>query len=255
LRRPGIGAKAARRLCSFGGCEDSGVTDLSIGAALDRLSAWLERPEAQAVRASLRGPATDTDLEALRRVIAPHELPEELVAVLRWHNGQQGHEEDTPDLLPIAQGTLKGTPDIPDSYEFLTRKCEPYQWCPLWVPIQQHRWSQSGVASVQSGPSVVIEADFGDPDQSIVSSSLAALLHAVADLAEDGMLKSAEVSGPVYRAWYKERSRLIEKRAEEFGWEHWPHERVMVNDEEAINWPEEWRAAAGFGEPTAPGNA
>jgi len=229
------------------------VTDLSIGAALDRLSAWLERPEARAIKASLREPATDADLDDLRRLIAPHELPQELVAVLRWHNGQHGDQENTPDLLPIGQGTLKGTQDIPGSYRFLTEDFEPWQWCPLWVPIQQHRWSQSGVANVESGPSVVIEADFGDPDQRIVSSSLAALLHAVADLAEEGMLFEPPENGPPYQEWYRERKRLLEKRADEVGWEHWPHERIMVNDEQAINWPDGWRSAAGFGESTGGG--
>jgi hypothetical protein len=35
-------------------------------------------------------------------------------------------------------------------------------------------------------------------------------------------------------------------RATMFGWEHWPHDRKLPDDERGANWPERWRAARGF---------
>ena len=71
----------------------------------------------------------------------------------------------------------------------------------------------------------------------IVSSSLAALLHATADMAEAGLLPDPP---------YSQCERLIAARAEQAGWSHWPHDRIIPHDVEASNWPERWRAASGY---------
>jgi hypothetical protein len=105
------------------------------------------------------------------------------------------------------------------------------------VPILQHRWSQTGVEIVPDGPGVVVEADFGNPHLTIISSSLAALLHATADMAEAGLLPNPP---------YSERERLIAARAEQAGWSNWPHDRIIPHDEEGSNWPERWREASGL---------
>jgi cell wall assembly regulator SMI1 len=218
--------------------------DLSIEAALERLSTWLSR-DGQEVLQSLRPPATDADLDELRRAIEPYEIPPELVTMLRWHNGQP-REPEPPPLLPLPEGPFLGTSDAAKSYKLLTEELEPWQWCRLWIPILQHRWSQTGVEVAPDGPGVVIEADFGNPHQAIVSSSLAALMHATADMAEAGLLLSGPSSGPEYEKWFRERQGLIAERADCAGWSNWPHDRILPNDEEASNWPDRWRKAGGF---------
>jgi hypothetical protein len=45
---------------------------------------------------------------------------------------------------------------------------------------------------------------------------------------------------------YSECQRLIAARAEQAGWSHWPHERIIPHDLEASNRPKRWRAASGF---------
>jgi cell wall assembly regulator SMI1 len=209
--------------------------DLSVEAALQRLGAWMSRDGLE-IQESMGPPATDRELDELRRAIEPYKVPSEVVTMLRWHNGQP-REPECPPLLPLPEGPLLGAGDAAKSYKFLTEDLEPWQWCPMWVPILQHRWSQTGVEIVPDGPGVVVEADFGNPRLTIVSSSLAALLHATADMAEAGLLPDPP---------YSECQRLIAARAEQAGWSHWPHERIIPHDLEASNWPERWRAVSGF---------
>ncbi len=103
--------------------------DLSIEAALERLSAWMSR-DRLGIQESMRPPATDRELDELRRAIEPYEVPSEVVAMLRWHNGQP-REPAFPPLLPLPEGPLLGAGDAAKSYKFLTEKLEPWQWCPL----------------------------------------------------------------------------------------------------------------------------
>ena len=221
------------------------MDEVSIGAALERLDAWCSEGDREELLA-LRPPATEDDLDELRRAIDPYEIPPELVALLRWHNGQE-RSRASRDLLPIAEGPLLGTSEAQDVNDFLRNKCEPWQWCPLWVPILQERWSQVGVEVSTEGPGIIIDASFPDPEVQVLSSSLAALLHATADMAEAGVLFSDAVSGPEYRAWYAERKKMMEARSEQVGWSHWPFERIVPLDEQGTDWPPHWRAARGFG--------
>lgn len=206
-----------------------------IDSALERLDQVLPRTNPE-ILASLRPPAAESDLDELRRCIAPYEIPQELETVLRWHDGQP-RGEGVASLLPLSEGPFLGARDAAESYRFLTEKVEPWQWCPLWVPILQDRWSQTGVEIATDGPGVIVDAYFGDTEMTIESSSLAALLHATADIAEAGFL-----ADPPYR----ERQRLIAARADEAGWSNWPYERTLPNDEIASHWPARWRRASGF---------
>jgi hypothetical protein len=77
----------------------------------------------------------------------------------------------------------------------------------------------------------------GVPHLTIISSSLAALLHATADMAEAGLLPDPP---------HSECQRLTAARAEQAGWRHWPRDRIIPHDVEASNWPERWREASGL---------
>ena len=211
--------------------------DLSLDAALARLSAWLAK-DGQDMLETLRPGATDQELDALRVVIAPHDVPPELEAMWRWHNGQQGNPEATPRFLPLPEGNFLGTDEAIDAYRFLTEKAEPWQWCRLWIPLVHHRHSQSGVESVAEGPSVVVEADFGATDVTIVSSSLAGLLHGAADLYERGARHGGELRPEPLQA--------IRTRSDQIGWDNWKHPRTLPHDLEAADWPVHWRTANGF---------
>jgi hypothetical protein len=225
--------------------------DLSLNAALDRLSASLA-DNGQEFASSLRPPASDHDLDELRRAIDPYEIPLEVVSLLRWHDGQGYRPEpDPPWLLPIESGPLLGASEAAKAYLFLRDETEPWQWCPLWLPIVQHRWWQLAVEiAADAAPGVVIDGDFGAPEVRIKSSSLAALLHATADMAETGRLRPPP-SGPDYARWHAEREELIEARADQAGWTNWPYARTLPHDEQASHWPPRWRAARGLPVPEA----
>jgi hypothetical protein len=213
------------------------TADLTLARALERLTTLLATDGPELLE-TLRPPATDRELDELRAVIDPHDIPPELESMWRWHNGQQGSPEDVPRFLPLPEGNFLGTREAADAYRFLTEETEPWQWCRLWIPLVQHRWAQSGVESVPQGPSVVVVADFGSTDTVIVSSSLAALMHGTADLFERGSWDMGNF-GP------KERE-AVQTRSEQVGWGNWPRERVLPNDVAAANWPDHWRAANGL---------
>ncbi len=211
-----------------------GGTDIE--GALDRLDAWLSSTrEGRTVSAGLRPPATNRDIDELRDAIDPYEVPPELAKLLRWHNGEDPRSRP-PHLLPLDDGgPLLGTTEIAVAYHWLLENLETWQWNPLWVPVLKHRHQQ--LAVVLEGPRVILHNDFGNAHLRVLSSSLPALMHATADIAEAGFLTDLP---------YRECRSIIDSRADQFGWDGWRYGRQIENDLNAANWPQRWREARGL---------
>jgi len=166
------------------------LTD-DMARALARLADVLPRcgPE---LWASLGGPVSDDDLEALRGAVAPFVLPAELVLLLRTHDGQPEHQGtrlpwwpsmDMGPLLParvMAEGQLQ-----------LREHVEPWQWSRAWLSISREGWWQSvlDLSSPQGG--VVVDASWPDLPR-VVAPSLVHVLDGVSTLAEAGLLDEHE---------------------------------------------------------------
>ncbi|WP_432983899.1 SMI1/KNR4 family protein [Dactylosporangium sp. CA-233914] len=98
---------------------------------LTSIEDWL-RANAPATAAELGPPATDEDLDALRRGLGLP-LPGELVTLLRWHNG--GGDSDLPMTVAPSYGML-GTRDIVSITESNRRvggAVSPPVWQPSWL--------------------------------------------------------------------------------------------------------------------------
>ncbi len=130
---------------------------------------------------------------------------------------------------------MLGAAEIAAARHWLLENLEVWQWNPLWLPVLKHRWQQ--VAVVMAEPAVVLHNDFGNPHLSILSSSLSALLWATVDIASAGLLTELP---------HRECKAIVQKRADEFGWDDWPYPLQLQNDENAANWPEAWRSERGL---------
>ena len=72
----------------------------SVEEALDRLNRVLPT-HAPALWSSRRAPVDAKDLDALRRAVDPYAVPHDLVALLRWSDGQA--HQSGPQLRPGHQ--------------------------------------------------------------------------------------------------------------------------------------------------------
>jgi hypothetical protein len=209
---------------------------LDIEQVLDRLGGVL--PErAPALWKSLRAPVGAADLDALRRTVEPYELPGEVVAMLRWADGQDPERGWQLWWPSISCGPLLSAARAAEQYRFFRDKAEDWQWSPLWLPVAHDGWNQAGVEMVTDRPGAVIDASSHDPDVTVVAPSLAAMLDVAADLLEMGL----GLEQPVDQEAFDRRAALIDARAD---WASWPYDRNIAEDVAA--WPPHWRESIGL---------
>ena len=130
---------------------------------------------------SLRPPASASDLDELRRVVAPHDLPEELLDVLSWHDGQA---TGAPWWPVTETGPLLSAAAAMNDYQWLRANCPATQWHPSWLPIihQQLWFSAIELAPEHRGLIIEVNVDGAFPR----AASLAAVFHATVALLEAG---------------------------------------------------------------------
>ncbi|NYD24965.1 SMI1/KNR4 family protein [Kineococcus aurantiacus] len=162
-----------------------------ITSALQRLDAALTTG-APVLKSTLRPPATEQDLQALHEATAPWPLPPDLVAYLRWHDGQS-------DASSIAWWpTLNAGVLTPAQY--MTRNYQDFcsdgfmgPWPRGWLPLTQGGHYSIALELTAERPAILI--DVGVDGRRLIAPSLAAMFHATADLAEKHAL-TATSGGP-----------------------------------------------------------
>jgi SMI1 / KNR4 family (SUKH-1) len=202
---------------------------VAIEGVLKRLSAVLPG-HAPEVWASLRPPVGDDELESLRYAIAPYDLPADLVALLRWANGQSEERVWWPGM---ECGPLLSARQAAEHYAWLRANVEDWQWSVAWVPIAHSGWNQAALEAAPEGPGVVIDASWPDPAR-VLAPTLAVLLDISADMVEAG-IGSPDTSDDA-RVWRARRAELSDSRPE---WQLWTHPRVVPTN--VAEWPASWR--------------
>ena len=194
------------------------MADLSgIGGVLDRLGEALS-VQANDVWRSLRPPVAEADLDALGQAVAPYEVPNEVVALLRWADGQ---EWDAPWFPAFEAGRLLSASEAARHYEWLVAEAAPGAPYSLLVPIVHEGWSQVGVELVGNGPGAVVDYSFGD-DLRVRAPTLAAMLDVAAEMVVAGIGEPKE--GEDARDWRARREEMAAKRP---GWDSWRYDRVL----------------------------
>lgn len=127
---------------------------------------------------SLRPPASEEDLEQLRRAIDPWPLPASVETWLRFADGSAGRRFLVVDNCPLPAR------QIAESYRQLL-EFQP----PGLLPISYESHVQSSVELQGERTQVVIDTTVSSVEWRVVAPSFPALLHAVADLAEEGYLR------------------------------------------------------------------
>lgn len=160
---------------------------------------------------SLKEPATDSEIEALRVATQPYELIAEVEMLYRWHNGQR----ESPHRWPLLEaGPLLTTDEAARQRQSLCDICEePFQWSEAWLPITHESWGQIAVNLDEPLQGLVINASFPD-EPSVLAESLAAVLEAICCLIETGIpLYSSPMERPEdpssAAAWDEERNRAL----------------------------------------------
>jgi cell wall assembly regulator SMI1 len=211
-----------------------------IAETLDRLERVLPEHAPELWR-SLRPPASTADLDQLRHAVDPHELPGDVLTLLRWADGQ---EHNGPWWPSVSAGRLLGAAQAAEYYTWLLSSndldAEEWLWNPLWLPIAHDGWAQAGVEMTPDRTGAVVDAGFGDPAFVVIAPSLTAMLDVTADMLEAGIPLKAPGEQP-FAAWLEQRQAVIDRRME---WQAWPYDRILGYDVDA--WPPHWRVAVGF---------
>jgi len=210
-----------------------------IASALQRLDAALTTG-APILKSTLRPPATEQDLQALRDAIAPWPLPTDLLAYLRWHDGQS-------DAFPIEwwptldAGVLTPVQYMIKNYETFCSKGFMGPWPRGWLPLTQEGWNATALELVPERPAVLIS--IGVDHRRVIAPSLAAMFHVTADLAENRALIAMSESrvltaedpwpGEAWEASYAAIQRATSLRYAG-AWRHWravKHEHGIDEDQ------------------------
>jgi hypothetical protein len=212
-----------------------------MAAALARLDRVLPAD----VRASLRPPVLEADLDAVRRAVEPFQLPDDVVSLWRWADGQEFSARLAWPMLDC--GPLSGAASAAESYRWLCTQTGEGQWNPLWLPVARAEHLQAGVEMTVERPGVVIDASFGAGVAIVRAPSLAAVLDGTAQLLEAGHAFSPPPSDR-FAEWRARQATILDAAP---GWERWPYDRMIAPRVDA--WPRHWRAALGLPpEPDAP---
>jgi hypothetical protein len=210
--------------------------------ALTRLERSLRR--APEVMSSLREPVSDADLDELRRAVSPHELPDDLVTLLRWADGQ-ARTEPSP-WAPAWPGMHDGSSLLPAAgmlarYRF-RRSDDPLdgEWPARLLPIFGEQLSENSIELVDGRPGVLVATPLDGP-MWVIAPSLAAVIDATAVLLESGHPLDAEqwTGEGGYAGWYARREAILEAHYARESRAHWPHGRNEMTSSE--DWPPHWR--------------
>lgn len=132
---------------------------------------------------SLRPPAAEEELALLREAVAPFDVVEEWIDLLRWHNGGQWSRRWWPLL---NSGHLLNVGETIEHYKLLCEITEEWQWRRSWLPITHDSWQQCGIELDGEHRGLVIDGSFPDPPRPI-APSLVAMLHATCAVIEAGL--------------------------------------------------------------------
>lgn len=208
--------------------------------ALERL----DRVVPDDVRASLRPPVSEDDLDALRIAVGPFEVPDDVVTLLRWADGQESLGDPWWPLLDA--GVLESAVAAAHSYRWLCTETEDWQWNPLWLPVVRAEHVQAAVEMTADRPGVVLDGSFGT-EVTVVAPSLVAVIAGTAEMLEAGVPFYPPDHGD-YGAWRSSQQAILDAAP---GWARWPYDRIIAGQVAA--WPRHWRAAQGLSpEPDAP---
>jgi hypothetical protein len=205
-------------------------------------------PSAPWLAASLREPVAEADLDRLRQVVAPLEVPDELVALLRWADGQSaglprpvpGYDTPHSPWWPILYaGHLLPASAIVRDYEQRRRFNEEGLSFPaILLPFCGDQLSEASLEMAQDRPGVVVDTMYDGP-MSVVAPSLAAMLAATADMITSGLALSSEYFDGTHHEWYLRRTAIADARYDQEGWSHWPYAREPGHEPD--EWPPEWQ--------------
>jgi hypothetical protein len=171
---------------------------------------------------------SDSELEALVRVIDPYEIPTDMTALLRWADGQT----DGGNWWPSMEcGPLLSARRAAEHYAWLRENVEDWQWSAAWLPIAHDGWNQAALEIAPEGTGVVIDASWPDPARLL--ATLAVMLDVTAEMVEAGMTPEAFADA---RDWRARRDELSDARPE---WELCPYPRVVSTSID--EWPADWR--------------
>lgn len=190
----------------------------------------LELPAlAPALWGSLRGPADDESLTAVRAAVRPMLLPAELEVLLRWHDGQPAHAEWWPTL---DCGPLLGSERIVEYVAWFRTQTEPWQWSQAWIPVAQEQRYQAAVDAMPERSGTVFDASWADLPRA-VAPSLADAIGAAIDLGRAGLLPTPHDD----RARMKERAAFLDDL-----WQtQWASSLLARRTEiDPASWPESW---------------
>jgi hypothetical protein len=201
----------------------AGAGSTTMEEALARLDTLLPERAPQ-LAAARQPPVAETDLDALRRAVDPHELPAHLVTLLRWSDGVPGHWWPS-----LECGALLGAAGAAEHYAWLCENAEPEMpWPRCVLPVFHQGWYQAGLELVPGRPGVIVDGSFPDAAYRVVAPSLLAAIDVTANL--------LELDLPLDPVPERERAALMERRHE---WSSWRHGREPGYDPEG--WPAHWR--------------
>jgi len=184
---------------------------MALDESLERLSELLPEREPE-FWATLNPPVLASDLDALRGLLDPYELHDELVALLRWHDGQHDSKYNEGAWPVIECGPLNsalGACEFYKLHNYWAESIEVGRWSASWVPLMHVRHSVAAVEMAKPLDGLVIDASFGEPKPRPVALSLAAVMQAICVLVEEGFpLRRAPGEALTAKRWL-ERENLI----------------------------------------------
>jgi hypothetical protein len=156
------------------------TTAIRMTEALSRLDMLLPQ-KAPELAATLLPPASDSDLEQLRVAVMPFVLPDDLVELYRWHDGQDAAQRVWWPV--ISTGALFGIADAIKYYEIIVLEevKNTDEWRRSWFPIAAEGWSRSLIDMGDEAHGLIIDAS--SPDMPTPQApSLTALMHATCEV-------------------------------------------------------------------------
>lgn len=186
----------------------------AVTAVWERMSVVLPS-RAPSVWRSFNKPATEREIEELRRQIHPALLPNWMKAWLGFANGQSG-EIGWPawGMGPLlsAERMLQEHRQMQTVYEG--------EWPATWLPIMRAGW---GVLGVEVDLDVVLDLSLDSPAR-LVAPSFLSMLTATIDLIEDGTVQTESSIGDysadleAAKAYHREVYRALQARLDAIGW-------------------------------------
>ncbi|WP_433077840.1 SMI1/KNR4 family protein [Dactylosporangium sp. CA-052675] len=150
---------------------------------LTRIEDWLWN-NAPATARELAPPATDADLEALRRTLGVA-LPDDLVTMLRWHNGG-GDGDGRMTVAPgYAMLDTRGMAAITEMNRRVGSTAPPSPWPAAWLVAASSFTSSYLVVDTADPAGAVFTFDWQDrapapePTWPSLADTLATMLHTI----------------------------------------------------------------------------